>query len=242
MKWIWVIFSSLLVSQLQADVLSELAHCNSIAEPKERLVCFNDIAIKHAVPEASSVSSEQTMPTSTPSIVKQPSVKQSIAKQSIAKQPSAKQPSVKPSVEANSVLAISKQPGTTASGSAEDQSSAANTPITPRTSAPIAVADQPSKQASSVALVESQNIRPDWDKPREKSPQALRATIISITKLSRGQYVLTLSVGQVWREIEPRRQSRYSVGDEIVITRAFGGSFDLKSSATGYRNKVRRVE
>lgn len=227
MKWVWVIFSSLLVSQLQADVLSELAHCNSIAEPKERLVCFNDIAIKHAVPEASSVSSEQTMPTSTPSIVKLPS---------------AKQPSVKPSVEATSVLAISKQPGTTASGSAEHQSSAANTPITPRTSAPIAVADQPSKQVSSVALVESQNIRPDWDKPREKSPQALRATIISITKLSRGQYVLTLSVGQVWREIEPRRQSRYSVGDEIVITRAFGGSFDLKSSATGYRNKVRRVE
>ena len=217
MKWEWVIFSSLLVSQLQADVLSELAYCNSIAEPKERLVCFNDIAIKHPVPEASSVSSEQTMPTSTPSIVK-------------------------PSIEATPVLEISKQLGTTASSSAEHQSSSNNIPITPRTSAPIAVADQPTKQVSSVALVESQSIRPDWDKPREKSPQALRATIISITKLSRGQYVLTLSVGQVWREIEPRRQSRYSVGDEIVITRVFGGSFDLKSSATGYRNKVRRVE
>jgi len=212
MKWEWVIFSSLLVSQLQADVLSELAYCNSIAEPKERLVCFNDIAIKHPVPEASSVSSEQTMPTSTPSN------------------------------EATPVLEISKQLGTTASSSAEHQSSSNNIPITPRTSAPIAVADQPTKQVSSVALVESQSIRPDWDKPREKSPQALRATIISITKLSRGQYVLTLSVGQVWREIEPRRQSRYSVGDEIVITRVFGGSFDLKSSATGYRNKVRRVE
>ena len=212
MKWEWVIFSSLLVSQLQADVFSELAYCNSIAEPKERLVCFNNIAIKHPVPEASSVSSEQTMPTSTPSN------------------------------EATPVLEISKQLGTTASSSAEHQSSSNNTPITPRTSAPIAVADQPTKQVSSVALVESQSIRPDWDKPREKSPQALRATIISITKLSRGQYVLTLSVGQVWREIEPRRQSRYSVGDEIVITRVFGGSFDLKSSATGYRNKVRRVE
>ena len=212
MKWDWVIFSSLLVSQLQADVLSELAYCNSIAEPKERLVCFNDIAIKHPVPEASSVSSEQTMPTSTPSN------------------------------EATPVLEISKQLGTTASSSAEHQSSSNNIPITPRTSAPIAVADQPTKQVSSVALVESQSIQPDWDKPREKSPQALRATIISITKLSRGQYVLTLSVGQVWREIEPRRQSRYSVGDEIVITRVFGGSFDLKSSATGYRNKVRRVE
>jgi len=212
MKWEWVIFSSLLVSQLQADVFSELAYCNSIAEPKERLVCFNDIAIKHPVPEASSVSSEQTMPTSTPSN------------------------------EATPVLEISKQLGTTASGSAEHQSSSNNTPITPRTSAPIAVADQPTKQVSSVALVESQSIQPDWDKPREKSPQALRATIISITKLSSGQYVLTLSVGQVWREIEPRRQSRYSVGDEIVITRVFGGSFDLKSSATGYRNKVRRVE
>lgn len=217
MKWEWVIFSSLLVSQLQADVFSELAYCNSIAEPKERLVCFNDIAIKHPVSEASSVSSEQTMPTSTPSIVK-------------------------PSIEATPVLEISKQLGTTASSSAEHQSSSNNTPITPRTSAPIAVADQPTKQVSSVALVESQSIQPDWDKPREKSPQALRATIISITKLSSGQYVLTLSVGQVWREIEPRRQSRYSVGDEIVITRVFGGSFDLKSSATGYRNKVRRVE
>lgn len=217
MKWEWVIFSSLLVSQLQADVFSELAYCNSIAEPKERLVCFNDIAIKHPVREGSSVSSEQTMPTSTPSIVK-------------------------PSIEATPVLEISKQLGTTASSSAEHQSSSNNTPITPRTSAPIAVADQPTKQVSSVALVESQSIQPDWDKPREKSPQALRATIISITKLSSGQYVLTLSVGQVWREIEPRRQSRYSVGDEIVITRVFGGSFDLKSSATGYRNKVRRVE
>jgi hypothetical protein len=182
MKWVWVIFSSLLVSQLQADVLSELAHCNSIAENKERLICFNEIAMKHAVPEASSVSSEQTMPTSTPSLVKQ----------SI----------VKPSVEATSVLTISKQPRKTASDSAEYQSSATNTPITPITSTPITVADQPTKQVSSVALVEYKNIRPDWDKTREKTAQALRATIISITKLSRGQYVLTLSAGQVWREIE----------------------------------------
>jgi len=85
---------------------------------------------------------------------------------------------------------------------------------------------------------------PDWDRPEPKGEAAkeLHATIVAVKKLSLGQYVLTFDDGQVWREIETRRRSRYKIGDQIVITRVFGGSFDLKSKTTGYHNKVRRLE
>ena len=236
MKWVWIIFSSLLVPTLQADVLTELARCDGIVEPAERLICFNDVAKRHKAPDTSGVTSIQAAP-----------IKAKVID--------------KPFVEIAPVRKTSTQSVETASASARRQSSgmfndstitdaietqspqpAIDTATTTGTSLPATSPVQPAKRQSSVALVESQNNRPDWDKPKERSPQALRATIVDIKRLSRGQYVLTFDDGQVWREIEPRRQSRYSVGDEIVITRAFGGSFNLKSSATGYRNKVRRVE
>ena len=191
MKWIWVIFFGLLVSQLQADVVSELARCDVIKEPSVRLDCLNQVVDRHRPPPKAPTLSGRTPVDSTP----------------------------------NDVTVINQPSVHTAPGHKTYKNSIEEDPATKNTNAPAVNIDQP-----------------DWDKPKSKTAKEMRATIVAVRKLSRGQYVLTLSNGQVWREIEARRQSRYSVGDEIIIRRAFGGSYNLKSNATGYRNKARRVE
>lgn len=208
MKWGWIVFFGLLASQLQADVVSELVRCDGIAEPSERLSCFNDVVDRHKSPS--------TIPKTSTPLEKAASV-------------SAK------SQGSGMISHLSNSDAIEAKSSMSSQSATSS-------DASLVVVGQQTELPVSVALVEPQEARPDWDKPKEKTLQEMHAKILGVRKLPRGQYVLKFDDGQVWREIEPRRQSRYSVGDEIVITRVFGGSFDLKSYATGYRNKVRRVE
>ena len=69
----------------------------------------------------------------------------------------------------------------------------------------------------------------------------LRATITRVQKLSRGQFVLTLDNGQIWREIEMRPRSRFHVGEEITIDRGLMGNYRLRLTRSGYTNSVRRL-
>ena len=70
----------------------------------------------------------------------------------------------------------------------------------------------------------------------------MHATIVAVQRLSAGQFLLTLANGQVWQEIEPRRRTRYTIDDGVIISKGFGGSFNIKSKVTGYRNKVRQMQ
>lgn len=72
--------------------------------------------------------------------------------------------------------------------------------------------------------------------------KGIKATIVRVQKLSRGTHLLTMDDGQVWQEIEYDVKTRYGAGDEVVIKRAFFGSYILISHTTGHANKVRRVK
>ena len=72
--------------------------------------------------------------------------------------------------------------------------------------------------------------------------KGITAKIVSVQKLSRGTHLLTMDDGQVWQEIEYDVKTRYGPGDEVVIKRAFFGSYILISQTTGHANKVRRVK
>jgi len=81
-------------------------------------------------------------------------------------------------------------------------------------------------------LLERQSIKTD----------KLQGTISAVRQLPAGQYLLTLENGQIWRELEAKRRSRYRVGDEVTIRRRALGSFVLKSGRTGFQSDVKRVE
>lgn len=67
---LWI---SLWVSQLQADVVSELSLCDALVEPAKRLQCFNKVVSRHAatptVRGASSNQHETTVQIQTSEIV-----------------------------------------------------------------------------------------------------------------------------------------------------------------------------
>ena len=135
--------------------------------------------------------------------------------------------------------------------------------LQPEREAPVVEVAEPSR-AEPVTKVEPDTIReqpvaePKRDTPAGEADRAtfgneqirteaerakgITATIVSVQKLSRGTHLLTMDDGQVWQEIEYDVKTRYGAGDEVVINRAFFGSYILISQTTGHANKVRRVK
>ncbi len=88
------------------------------------------------------------------------------------------------------------------------------------------------------ALHDTDSSQFGFDEPRD--PQPVIAVIEEIRNLPRGQFVLTLDNGQVWREIEVRRQARFSVGQPVTIRkRTF--AYWLTNDDTGFSNRVKRL-
>ena len=80
------------------------------------------------------------------------------------------------------------------------------------------------------------------EKMRREQPLAIKAEIVRVAKLARGNYQLTLADGQVWRENEYERRTSYREGDIVVISRGAIGSYNLRNERTGHSNKVRRIQ
>jgi len=70
----------------------------------------------------------------------------------------------------------------------------------------------------------------------------VRGVIVGLEQAPRGQYLITLDNGQVWRETEASRRSRYEEGDAVTIKKGMFASYRLRVDATGYTQAVRRVE
>ena len=219
MKRVWVVLIGLWVSQLQADVVAELSLCDALIEPAKRLQCFNKVASKHAapptLPEASSRQQETAVQNQTSEIVGRSQNKDvDEASDSMPLPSNTNRPAVVP-------------------------------PVTARVTnvdTPVEDVSQRAERPSPVAAAKPQETRSDWDNPIEGAAREMHATIAAVRKLPAGQFLLTFDDGQVWREIEPRRRSRYSIEDGVIVSSGFGGSFNIKSKVTGYRNKVRRVK
>ena len=219
MKRVCILSIGLWVSQLQADVVSELSLCDALVEPAKRLQCFNKVASRHAAPPTvrgtSSGQQETTVQNQTSEIVGRAQNKDvDEASDSMPIPPSTKRPVVVPRV----------------------------TVKVANIDTPVEDVLQRAERPNPVAAAKPQATRSDWDKPIESAAREMHATILAVRKLPAGQFLLTFDDGQVWREIEPRRRSRYSIEDGVIVSSGFGGSFNIKSKVTGYRNKVRRVK
>ena len=206
------------MSQLQADVVSWLSLCDALVEPAKRLQCFNKVASRHAAaPTARGTSSNQhetTVEIQTSEIVGHAQDKGvDEASDSMLLPPSTKPPAVAQRVTAK-VANI-------------------DTPLEDLV--------QRAERPDPLGAAEPQATRLGWEKPTESAEREMHATISGVRKLPAGQFLLTFENGQVWREIEPRRRSRYSIDDGVIVSSGFGGRFNIKSEVTGYRNKVRPI-
>ena len=96
------------------------------------------------------------------------------------------------------------------------------------------------EEASVVAPVRPANAASGAPQAEPREANVISATITQVRKLQRGQFVLTLDNGQVWRETEAKRRARFKVGQRVTIRK--GRLSDrLRNEATGYSNTVHRV-
>ena len=194
---------------------STIADCLDVAGKMERLVCYDERAREyrreHGVSVTSSpqTSSEQSAPSA--------------------------QTSSAPPVQTSSAPAQSSSPPATQSPStpSAQTSSAAVVPVQSESEVPAAVTiDLPQQQVP----------------PNEENfgklelipaPKQLATRIESIVKAPLGNYVMTLSNGQIWSENEPNVR-RITAGQDVTITkRRFHYEMRLES---GRRVPVRRID
>ena len=194
---------------------STIADCLDVAGKMERLVCYDERAREyrreHGVSVTSSpqTSSEQSAPSA--------------------------QTSSAPPVQTSSAPAQSSSPPATQSPStpSAQTSSAAVVPVQSESEVPAAVTiDLPQQQVP----------------PNEENfgklelipaPKQLATRIESVVKAPLGNYVMTLSNGQIWSENEPNVR-RITAGQDVTITkRRFHYEMRLES---GRRVPVRRID
>ncbi len=71
--------------------------------------------------------------------------------------------------------------------------------------------------------------------------ESIQAGIGKIEKSPRGQRVLYLDNGQVWRQVGSSSQPRLKTGDKVVIERGALGSFVLKPAGSNRSMRIRRL-
>lgn len=75
----------------------------------------------------------------------------------------------------------------------------------------------------------------------KKTPDSILAEISEIDKTAYGKLVLSLTNGQIWRQLDSKRTT-LRPGDEIRITSAVSGSFLLSKATGGTSIRVRRID
>ena len=77
---------------------------------------------------------------------------------------------------------------------------------------------------------------------KENLPSTLSGTVASITESPRGDRIVSLDNGMVWRENDKRSNLRLNEGDIVVIERGVLGAFYLGKEGQNSRMSVRRVK
>ncbi len=221
MKNVWILVLCLIPAHLYADIKSDLRQCAVIEDSAERLRCLDNVVTRHA-PETSEPAGG-ALPES-----KSISESREIPRDQVPKPQTGQRDTEE---EVVNLRKVKEKPALDESGERKATQSAESE-------------------------VTQQDARPEWAKPRpevkkeekkeekkrSKTREQFKGVIAGVRKLPGGQYKLTLNDGQIWREVEAKRRSRYRIGDEVVISKGFIGSFDLKSVRTGFQTKVKRVD
>lgn len=75
----------------------------------------------------------------------------------------------------------------------------------------------------------------------KKVPESILAEISAIDKTAYGKLVLSLSNGQIWRQLDSKRTT-LRPGDKVRISSAVSGSFLLSKASGGTSIRVRRID
>ncbi|MBY5993209.1 hypothetical protein [Ferrimonas balearica] len=120
---------------------------------------------------------------------------------------------------------------------------AAGRALPPQANAPVTVA--PAAPAAPVAAAPAPKADMEQDFGKQEAPakaiDAIEAAVTKVTTNAYGQWTVTLSNGQRWRQTESKRYKLKS-GDTVVIERASMGSFLLHKTGFGHSTRVKRVD
>ncbi|WP_346836748.1 hypothetical protein [Microbulbifer sp. SAOS-129_SWC] len=75
----------------------------------------------------------------------------------------------------------------------------------------------------------------------EEAPDTLNAAITNIQSGAYNKLIITLSNGQVWRQIDSHRV-HWDSGDQVQVERAMFGSFRMKPADGGRTIRVKRIK
>lgn len=88
----------------------------------------------------------------------------------------------------------------------------------------------------------SENLRRPKEEREAEQSQALEATIQEILTAARGELVLILDNGQIWRQNEAISLPPVRVGDPVVIKRGLLGSYRMTLKKQYRTINVRRIK
>ena len=191
---------------------STIADCLDVAGKMERLICYDERAREYRREHGVSVSSSPQAPPAQTSSAPTSSV---------------------PPVQTSSAPPVQTSSAPTAQPPSVQTSSAAVVPVQSESEVPAAATIDPPQQQ---ALLNEDNFGKLELIP---APKQLATRIESILKAPLGNYVMTLSNGQIWSENEPNIR-RITAGQDVTITkRRFHYEMRLES---GRRVPVRRID
>ncbi|MEQ5809385.1 hypothetical protein J3369_18425 [Alteromonas sp. NFXS44] len=76
----------------------------------------------------------------------------------------------------------------------------------------------------------------------ENLPENMSGTITDVSTSPRGDYIITLDSGMVWRQTSDDVNYKFRKGDTVMVERGALGAFYLKKSGASGRIGVRRIK
>lgn len=111
-------------------------------------------------------------------------------------------------------------------------------PAKPVPAAPAAAASTPAEELSA-----SDDFGLEAKRLAEESlPKTLSAMVSDVTETPRGDAIVTLNNGMIWRQTDKKTNVKVDVGDSITIERGVLGSFYLGRNGQNSRMAVRRIK
>ncbi|MCU7553266.1 hypothetical protein OCL06_01490 [Alteromonas sp. ASW11-19] len=99
----------------------------------------------------------------------------------------------------------------------------------------------PAKPAQNASAPKDTEFGLEHKENQEALPQTMTASVSKAEKTARGQYLITLDNGTVWRQTDNERY-RIKTGETVTIERGMLGAFYLSKAEANRRIKVRRVD
>ncbi|QJR80509.1 hypothetical protein CA267_006830 [Alteromonas pelagimontana] len=110
-------------------------------------------------------------------------------------------------------------------------------------SAAVAKSNPPQQQASQPVESASSTVSTfGLEQRQEEEADRIDAKVAEVSEGVRGEMIITLDSGMVWRQVSPEAGIRLETGQEIYIEKGMFGSFYLSYEDINRRIKVKRIK